>query len=52
VYQLAIDRLSLAPGEILFLASNAWDAYTASAFGLRDHRAERLPGARGCAMLA
>ena len=52
VYQLATDRLSLAPGAILFLSSNAWDAYAASAFGLRvawcnryGQRRERLPGA-------
>ena len=35
VYQLAVDRLALAPEAILFLSSNAWDAYAASAFGLR-----------------
>ena len=52
VYQLATDRLSLAPGAILFLSSNAWDAYAASAFGLRvawcnryGQRRERMPGA-------
>jgi 2-haloacid dehalogenase len=51
VYRLAVDRLSTAPGDILFLSSNAWDAYAASAFGLRviwcnrygQHR-EHLPG--------
>ena len=52
VYQLAVDRLALAPGAILFLSSNAWDAYAASAFGLRvvwcnryGQGRERLPGA-------
>jgi 2-haloacid dehalogenase len=34
VYQLAVDRLGVAPGAIVFLSSNAWDAYAASAFGL------------------
>src|SRR3954462_7921438 len=34
VYRLAVDRLSTAPGDILFLSSNAWDVYAASAFGL------------------
>jgi 2-haloacid dehalogenase len=51
VYRLAVDRLSTAPDDILFLSSNAWDAYAASAFGLRviwcnrygQHR-EHLPG--------
>src|SRR6266567_653513 len=51
VYQLAVDRLALAPEAILFLSSNAWDAYAASAFGLRTvwcnrygQARERLPG--------
>lgn len=51
VYQLAVDRLALAPGSICFLSANAWDAYAASAFGLRvvwcnrlRQRPERLPG--------
>ncbi len=51
VYQLAVDRLALAPGAIVFLSSNAWDAYAASAFGMRvvwcnryGQRAEHLPG--------
>lgn len=51
VYQLAVDRLALAPGEISFQSSNAWDAYAASAFGMRvvwcnryQQRPERLPG--------
>jgi 2-haloacid dehalogenase len=52
VYQLAVDRLALMPDAILFLSSNAWDAYAASAFGLRvvwcnryGQAPERLPGA-------
>ena len=51
VYQLAVDHLSLKCREILFLSSNAWDAYAASAFGMRvvwcnryGQNAERLPG--------
>jgi 2-haloacid dehalogenase len=51
VYQLAVDRLGLAPSEIAFQSSNAWDAYAASAFGMRvvwcnryGQRPERLPG--------
>jgi 2-haloacid dehalogenase len=52
VYQLACDRLGLAPGAILFVSSNGWDAWAASAFGFsvawcnRQRLArERLPGA-------
>jgi 2-haloacid dehalogenase len=52
VYQLAVDRLELPPEAISFQSSNAWDAYAASAFGLRvvwcnryGQRSERLPGA-------
>lgn len=51
VYQLAVDRLALAPSSLCFLSANAWDAYAASAFGLRviwcnrqRQRPERLPG--------
>jgi 2-haloacid dehalogenase len=51
VYQLAVDRLGLEPGAIAFQSSNGWDAYAASAFGMRvvwcnryDLRPERLPG--------
>jgi 2-haloacid dehalogenase len=51
VYRLAIDRLKLAPTEIAFSSSNAWDAYAASAFGMRvvwcnryGQKPERLPG--------
>ncbi|MDA1315443.1 MAG: haloacid dehalogenase type II [Acidobacteria bacterium] len=35
VYQLAVDRLGLAPREICFLSSNSWDAYAAKAFGFQ-----------------
>jgi 2-haloacid dehalogenase len=52
VYQLACDRLGLSPAAILFVSSNGWDAWAASAFGFRvawcnRHRLadERLPGA-------
>lgn len=50
VYRLAVERLGLWPGEILFVSSNGWDAYGAKAFGLRvawcnrsRQPAERLP---------
>src|SRR5215475_154947 len=35
VYQLAVDRLAIPAGAISFQSSNAWDAYPASAFGMR-----------------
>src|SRR5579863_6399127 len=35
VYQLALDRLGLAASAISFQSSNGWDAYAASAFGMR-----------------
>lgn len=34
VYQLAVDRLRLAPARIGFVSSNGWDAIGAKAFGL------------------
>lgn len=50
-YQLAVDTLGMAPAEIAFQSSNAWDAHAASAFGMRvvwcnryGQRRERLPG--------
>ena len=50
VYQLAVDRLAIPAGAISFQSSNAWDAYAASAFGMRvvwcnryGQRPERLP---------
>jgi 2-haloacid dehalogenase len=52
VYQLAVDRLSVPASAISFQSSNAWDAYAASAFGMKvvwcnryGQRRERLPGA-------
>ena len=51
VYQIAVDRLAVPAGAISFQSSNAWDAYAASAFGMRvvwcnryGQRPERLPG--------
>ena len=51
VYQLACDRLGIGAENIAFASSNAWDAYAASAFGMRvvwcnryGQRPERLPG--------
>jgi 2-haloacid dehalogenase len=51
VYQLAVDRLATPLQAISFQSSNGWDAYAASAFGLRTvwcnrygQHAERLPG--------
>jgi 2-haloacid dehalogenase len=52
VYRLAVDRLGVPADAIAFQSSNAWDAYAASAFGMRvvwcnryGQRRERLPGA-------
>jgi 2-haloacid dehalogenase len=52
VYRLAVDRLGIPADAIAFQSSNAWDAYAASAFGMRvvwcnryGQRRERLPGA-------
>ena len=51
VYQLAVERLGLPASAISFQSSNAWDAYAASAFGIKvvwcnryAQRRERLPG--------
>ncbi len=51
VYQLAVDRLGLEPQAIAVPSSNGWDAWAASAFGMRvvwcnryGEPAERLPG--------
>ena len=51
VYQLAVDRLGVEAERIWFQSSNAWDAWAASAFGMRvvwcnryGQRRERLPG--------
>ena len=52
VYQLAVERLDVAAGQISFQSSNAWDAHAASRFGFRvvwcnrfGQARERLPGA-------
>jgi 2-haloacid dehalogenase len=52
VYRLAVTTLGVAPEQIAFQSSNAWDAHAASAFGMRvvwcnryGQRRERLPGA-------
>jgi 2-haloacid dehalogenase len=51
VYQLAVERLGVPAAAIAFQSSNAWDAWAASAFGMRvvwcnryGQRRERLPG--------
>jgi 2-haloacid dehalogenase len=51
VYQLACDRLQVPAASISFQYSNAWEAYAASAFGMRvvwcnryGQRREHLPG--------
>jgi 2-haloacid dehalogenase len=51
VYHLAVDRFGIPAAAISFQSSNAWDAYAASAFGMRvvwcnryGQRPERLPG--------
>jgi 2-haloacid dehalogenase len=55
VYQLAVERLGVPAATIAFQSSNAWDAYAASAFGMRvvwcnryGQRRERLPGSPDC----
>lgn len=51
VYRLAVERLGVPADAIAFSSSNAWDAYGASAFGMRvlwcnryQQRPEHLPG--------
>ena len=51
VYRLAVEGLGIPPDAISFQSSNAWDAYAASAFGMRvvwcnryGQLPERLPG--------
>ena len=51
VYQMTLDRMGVQAAGISFQSSNAWDAYAASAFGMRvvwcnryGQRSERLPG--------
>jgi 2-haloacid dehalogenase len=55
VYGLAVERLGLEPGKIAFQSANGWDAWAASAFGMRvvwcnrqGARPERLPGRPDC----
>jgi 2-haloacid dehalogenase len=55
VYQLAVDRLGVGAERIWFISSNAWDAWGASAFGMRvawcnrySQNREKLPGAPDC----
>ena len=52
VYDYALEQLGLRAEQISFQSSNAWDAYAASAYGMRvvwcnryGQRRERLPGA-------
>src|SRR5262245_54027392 len=52
VYRLAVERLGVPASAITFQSSNAWDAYAASAFGMKvvwcnryGQPRERLPGA-------
>jgi 2-haloacid dehalogenase len=52
VYQLAVDELGVAPEQISFQSSNAWDAAGAASFGFKvawinrfGQRRERLPDA-------
>ena len=51
VYRLALDRFGVPAESLAFQSSNAWDAWAASAFGMRvvwcnryGQRPERLPG--------
>jgi 2-haloacid dehalogenase len=51
VYRLATNHFAVAPSAITFVSSNGWDAYAASAFGMKvvwcnryGQRPERLPG--------
>ncbi|MEC9368950.1 MAG: haloacid dehalogenase type II [Pseudomonadota bacterium] len=51
VYQLAVDRIGVKPGQICFVSANAWDGYAAAHFGFQVARLnrfnqppERLPG--------
>lgn len=52
VYRMAVERLGVPASAISFQSSNGWDAFAASAFGMRvvwcnryGQRRERLPGA-------
>lgn len=52
VYEYCLQHLGVQATQVSFQSSNAWDAYAASAFGMRvvwcnryEQRRERLPGA-------
>ena len=52
VYDYALQQLGVRADQVSFQSSNAWDAYAASAYGMRvvwcnryGQRPERLPGA-------
>ena len=52
VYEYGLQELGLQANQVSFQSSNAWDAFAASAFGMRvvwcnryGQRPERLPGA-------
>ena len=52
VYEYGLQQLGLQANQVSFQSSNAWDAFAASAFGMRvvwcnryGQRPERLPGA-------
>ncbi len=42
VYSMACERLNVASGNICFVSSNGWDAYSAKAFGFRVLWCNRL----------
>jgi 2-haloacid dehalogenase len=51
VYEYALAQLGVAAAQVSFQSSNAWDAFAASAFGMRviwcnryGQRRERMPG--------
>ncbi len=46
VYQLAVDRLGLAPAQICFVSSNGWDAAGAAGFGFASVWANRTGAPR------
>jgi len=48
VYELAVRRLGADPTVISFQSSNAWDAYAASAFGMRAVWCNRYGQRNGC----
>jgi 2-haloacid dehalogenase len=46
VYQLAVDRLGVAPRQVSFQSSNAWDAAAAATYGFRVAWVNRFGQAR------